>query len=87
MNENKNYIKEEIKKSMKELKNYMSSMIFHALDERHSKGNIKMKGTRENKGSILVEQVVDNKQFYIGFNSNSGVNYSGGPNFNFPNIE
>jgi hypothetical protein len=72
---------------MKELKNSLSSMIFHALDERLSKGDIKMQGTHENKGSIQVEQPVDNKQFSSGFNSNSGVNYGGGPKFNFPKIE
>jgi hypothetical protein len=35
-----------------------------------------MKGTQENKGSILVEQLADNKQFSSGFNSSGGVNYS-----------
>jgi hypothetical protein len=34
---------------MKELKNSMSSMIFHGLDERIPKGDIKMKGNNENK--------------------------------------
>jgi hypothetical protein len=46
-----------------------------------------MKGTHENKGSIRVEQHVDNNQFFNGFNSNSGVNYGGGPKFNLPKIE
>jgi hypothetical protein len=78
---------ENIQKSMKELQNSLSSMMFHALDDRLSKGDIKMQGTQENKGSILVEQPVDNKQFSSGFNSNSGVNYGGGPKFNFPKIE
>ena len=87
MDENKNDLKEEIQKSMKELKNSMSSMIFHALDESHSKENIKMKGTQENKCSILVEQPDENKSFSSGFNSNSGVNYGGGPKVNFPKIE
>jgi hypothetical protein len=87
MDENKNEIKEEIQKSMKELQNSISSMNFHALDERLSKGNIKMKGTQENKGSILVEQLADNKKFSSGFNSNRRVNYDGGPKFNFPKIE
>jgi hypothetical protein len=41
----------------------------------------------ENKGSIHVEQPANNKQFSSGFNSNSGVNYGGGPKFNFPKIE
>jgi len=79
--------KEEIQKIMKELQNSLSSMIFHALDERIPKRDIKMKGTCENKGSIHVEQTKNNKQFPSGFNSNIGVNYSGGPKLNFPNIE
>jgi hypothetical protein len=37
---------------MKELQNSFSSMIFQALDERLPKGDIKMQGTNENKGSI-----------------------------------
>ena len=41
----------------------------------------------ENKGSIKVEQLVHNKQFSSGFNSNSRVNYGGGPKFNLPKIE
>ena len=68
---------------MKELKNYLSSMMFHALDDKLSKGDIKMKGAQENKGSIQVEQHVNNKQFSSGFNSNSGVNDVGGTKFNF----
>jgi hypothetical protein len=72
---------------MKELQNSMSSMIFIALDVTLSKGNIKMQGIQENKGSILDEQPTDNKPFSSGFNSNNGFNYSGGPKFNFPKIE
>jgi hypothetical protein len=72
---------------MKELQNSMSSMIFHALDERLPKVDIKMQGTHENKGSIHVEKPINNKQFSSGFNYNSVVNYVGGPKFNFPNIE
>jgi hypothetical protein len=34
---------------MNELQNSMSSMIFHALDERLPKGDIKMQGNHENK--------------------------------------
>jgi hypothetical protein len=30
---------------------------------------------------------LDNKKFSSGFNSNSGVNYGGGPKFNLPKIE
>jgi hypothetical protein len=37
---------------MKELHNSLSSLISHALDERPPKGDIKMQGTHENKGSI-----------------------------------
>jgi hypothetical protein len=59
-------------------------MIFHALDERLPKGDIKMQGTHENKGGIKVEQPADNNQFSSGFNSNSRVNNGGGPKFNFP---
>jgi hypothetical protein len=77
--------KEEIQNSMKEMQNFMSSMIFQALDERLPKGDIKMQGTHENKGSIHVEQTANNKPFSTSeFNSNSGVNYGGGPKFNFP---
>jgi len=47
-----------------------------------------MKGTHENKGSIHVEKPTDNKPFSTSeSNSNSGVNYVGGPRFNFPSIE
>jgi hypothetical protein len=79
--------KEEIQKTMKELQNYLSSMIFHVLDERISKGDIKMQGNQENKGSIMVEQLVGNKQISSGFKFNSGVNYIGDLKFNFPKIE
>jgi hypothetical protein len=72
---------------MKELQNSMSSVIFHALDERLTKGDIKMQGTHEKKVSIHVEETSDNKQFSSGFNSNSGVNYGGGPKLNFSKIE
>ena len=72
---------------MKEMKNSSSSMIFHALDESHSKENIKMKGTQENKCSILVEQPNENKSFSSGFNSNIGINYGGVPKFILPKIE
>jgi gas vesicle protein len=68
MDDNKNSMKkkmdenkEEIQKTMKELQNCMSSMMFQALDERLPKGDIKMQGTHENKGSIHVEQPTDNK--------------------------
>jgi hypothetical protein len=80
--------KEEIQISMREMQNSMSFMIFEALDGRLPKGDIKMQGTHENKVSIHVEQTVNNKQFLTSeSNSNSGVNYGGGPKFNFPNIE
>jgi hypothetical protein len=73
---------------MKEMQNSMSSMIFQDLDERPPKGEIKNKVTHENKGSIHVEQIVDNEQFSTSeFNSNSGVNYGGVLKFNFPKIE
>jgi hypothetical protein len=42
----------EIQNHMKELQNSLSSMIFQDLYERIPKGDIKMQGTRENKGSI-----------------------------------
>ena len=94
MDENKNHIKkkmgenkEEKQNSMKEMKTSMSSMIFQALDERLLKGDIKMQGTHENKGSIKVEQPTNNTIFSSGFNSNSGVNYGWGPNsVNFPKV-
>jgi hypothetical protein len=54
----------EIQKSMKELKNFMSYMIFHSLYERLPKEDIKIQGTHETKASIHVEQLVDNKQFF-----------------------
>jgi hypothetical protein len=55
--------KEEIQKSMKELQTSSYFVIFHASDERLPKGDIKMKGTHENKGSTHVVQPIDNKQF------------------------
>jgi predicted nucleic acid-binding Zn-ribbon protein len=87
MEENKNGIKKEIQNYMKEMKK-MSSMIFQALDEKFPKGDIKTEGTHVNKGSTHVEQTANNKSFLTSeSNSNSGVNYGGGPNFNFPKIE
>jgi hypothetical protein len=44
--------KEEIQKSIKELQNSLYPVIFHSLDVRLSKGDIKMQRTHENKGSI-----------------------------------
>jgi hypothetical protein len=41
--------KEEILKYIKELKNSLSSMIFHSLYDRLPKGYIKMQGTHEKK--------------------------------------
>jgi hypothetical protein len=88
MEENKNDIKEEIQNSMKEMQKSMSSMIIQALDERFPKGDMKMQGTHENKGSIHVEQTANNNPFSTSeSNSNNGVNYGGGPKFNFPKIE
>jgi hypothetical protein len=40
---------------MNELQNSMSSMIFHALDERLPKRDIKMQGNHENKENKVVE--------------------------------
>ena len=65
----------------------MSSIILQALDERLPKGDMKMPGTHEKKGSSHVEQPTDNNKFSSVFNSNNGVNYGGGPKFNFPEIE
>jgi hypothetical protein len=66
----------------------MSSLIFQDLDEIFLKGYIKMEGTHENKGSTHVEQTVNNKPFSTNESKyNSGVNYGGGPKFNFPKIE
>jgi hypothetical protein len=94
MEENKNDMKkkmdenkEEIQKCMKELKNSMSSLIIQNLYEKIPKGDIKIPKTHENKGISHVEQPSKNKKFSSGFNSNSGVNYGGGPKFNLPNIE
>jgi hypothetical protein len=68
MDENKNDMKmnmdknkEDIQKPMEELKKSMSSMIFHALDERLHKGDIKMKGIHKNK-----ENKVDETQSQMG---------------------
>jgi hypothetical protein len=36
---------------------------------------------------FMLNNLPGNKQFSSGFNSNSGVNYGGGPKFNFPKIE
>jgi hypothetical protein len=76
--------KKEIQNSMKELKN---TMFFQDLDERIPKEDIKMQRAHENKGSIQVEQPIDNKQFSSGFNSNNGVNYDGGSKSNSPKNE
>jgi hypothetical protein len=65
----------------------MSSIILQSLDERLPKGDMKMPGTHENKGSVHVEKPTDNKKFSSGFKSNSGINYGGGHKFNFPKIE
>jgi DNA repair exonuclease SbcCD ATPase subunit len=47
MNDMTNMMDENIQKSMKELQNSFSSMVFHSLYDRPSKGDIKMKGTWE----------------------------------------
>jgi hypothetical protein len=44
--------KVELQKSMKELKYSMSSLMSQDLYERPPKGDIKMKGIHDNKGSI-----------------------------------
>jgi hypothetical protein len=51
------------------------------------KGDIKMQGTREDKGSFQVERPAVNNQFSSGFHSKSGFNYGGGPKFNLPKTE
>ena len=48
---------------MKEMQKSMSSMIFQDLDERLPKGDLKMQGTHENKGSIHVKQASNNNPF------------------------
>jgi hypothetical protein len=63
-------------------------MIFQALEERLPKGDIKIKGIHENKGSIHVEQIANNYIFPTSeSNSNSGFNYGGSIKFNFPKIK
>jgi hypothetical protein len=52
------------------------------------KSDIVIEETRENKGSIHVQQTLTNKNFSGGFNSNSGVNYGWVPKgVNFPKVE
>jgi len=64
------------------------STIIKTLDQRPSKSDIVTEGTRENIGSVHVEQLSNNKNFLGGFNSNSGVNYGWVPKgVNFPNVE
>jgi hypothetical protein len=53
-----------------------------------SKGCIKTEGIHENTSSTHVEQIANNKPFSTSeSNSYSGVNYGGGPNFNFSKNE
>jgi hypothetical protein len=81
MDKNMDENKVEIEKSMKELQKSLSSTIFQAVDEIPPKGDIKMQGTHENKGSIWVEQPTNNKNF------DSIFNYGGDPKFNLSKIE
>jgi hypothetical protein len=51
------------------------SHVIEALNGRLPKIDKVSEGTHENKGSIQVEQLSNNKNFPGGFNSNSGVTY------------
>ena len=86
MKKNMDDMKINMDENKEEIQKAMSFIILQDLDERIPKGDRKMPGTHENKGSIHVEQPTDNKQYSSGMNSNSGVNYGGGLKFNFPKI-
>jgi hypothetical protein len=57
----------------------MENNILEALNGRFPKLNKVFQGTHENKGSIQVEQISNNKNFPGGFNSNNGVTYGWSP--------
>jgi len=44
-----------MEKKMLELQNFMSSVIFHVVDERLHKGDIKLQGNHENIEEINIE--------------------------------
>jgi hypothetical protein len=55
MMENMEKMEKHMENKMLELKNSMSSMILHALDERLPKGDIKLQGNHENVEEINIE--------------------------------
>jgi hypothetical protein len=54
MEKNMNDMKSKMDENKEEIQKYMSSIILQALDERLPKGDMKMLGTHENKGSITT---------------------------------
>jgi hypothetical protein len=60
---------------MEEKLEQMEQKIMEALNWRFPKIDKVSKGTHENKCSIQIEQLSNNKNFPRGFNSNNGVTY------------
>jgi hypothetical protein len=99
MDENKNEIKNKMDENKEEMKRNMEKMeqkmdgkleqkILEALYGRLPKIDKGSKGTHENKGSVQVEQLSNNKNFPRGFNSNNGVTYGWSPKgVNLPKVE
>jgi hypothetical protein len=66
----------------------MEQKIMEDLNGRFPKTDKVPKGTHENKNSIQVEQLPNNKNFSGGFNSNNGVTYGWSPKgVNLPKVE
>jgi hypothetical protein len=66
----------------------MEQKIIESLNGRLPKIDKVFEGTHENKGSIQVEKLSNDKTFPGGFNSNSGVTYRWFPKgVNFPKVE
>ena len=70
---------DENKEHMKGTMEQLEQKIMEALNGRFPKINKVSGGTHENKGSIQIEQLCNNKNFPGGFNSNSGVTYGWSP--------
>ena len=91
MDENKEQVKimmEQLEQKMDGKLEQMEQNIIESLNGRLHKIDKGSEGTHENKGSIQVEKLSNDKTFPGGFNSNSGVTYRWLPKgVNFPKVE
>jgi hypothetical protein len=88
MEKNKELMERKMDENKEEMKRDMEQMIMEALNGRPPKIDKVSERTRENNGSVWVEQLSNNKNFLGGYNFNNGVTYGWSPKgVNLPKVE